>query len=67
MNPSNKDGTSLLYRPASHFIIELGTKRNAVQLGFVPYYSGFGFQLFSSYWHAFRDASELSASIIPVR
>ena len=22
--------------PASHFIIELGTKRNAVQLGFVP-------------------------------
>src|SRR6266699_4635965 len=23
--------------------------------------------VFSSYWHAFRDASELSASIIPVR
>jgi hypothetical protein len=27
--------------PASHFTIELGTKRNAVQLSFVPSWSGF--------------------------
>src|SRR5580658_5348565 len=27
--------------PASHFTIELGTKRNAVQLSFVPWWSGF--------------------------
>ncbi len=29
--------------PASYFIIELGTKRNAVQWSFVPYWSGFRF------------------------
>jgi hypothetical protein len=27
--------------PVSHFTIELGTKRNAVQLSFVPWWSGF--------------------------
>src|SRR4029077_7958511 len=27
--------------PASHFTIELGTKRNAVQLSYVPWWSGF--------------------------
>jgi hypothetical protein len=32
---------------ASHFTIELGTKRNAVQLSFVPWWNGFRF--FSSW------------------
>ena len=39
-------------------------KRSSVELRFL---SGFGFQVFSSYGHAFGNASELSASIIPVR
>src|SRR5260370_31346229 len=46
-----------------HFILELGTKCNAVQLSFRSLVDS----VFSSYWHAFGNASELSASIIPVR
>ena len=46
-----------------HFILELGTKRKAVQLSFRCLVDS----VFSSYWHAFGNASELSASIIPVR
>src|SRR5260370_3653731 len=45
-----------------HFILELGTKRNPVQLSFHSLVDS----VFSSYWHAFGNASELSASIIPV-
>jgi hypothetical protein len=42
-------------------------ERSATQFSWAWFLSGFGFQLFSSYWHAFGNASELSASIIPVR
>ena len=37
------------------------------KFSWASFLSGFGFQLFSSYWHAFGNVSELSASIIPVR
>ena len=42
-------------------------ERSATQFSWASFLSGFGFQLFSSYGHAFRNASELSASIIPAR
>jgi hypothetical protein len=54
--------------PASHFTIEPGTKRNAVQLSFVPSWSGFRslFFLGPSSWACTLRLTALAFSIIIV-
>ncbi len=59
-----EQGAFILTLDSSPRHLQSSWERSATQFSWASFLSGFGF---SSYWHAFRNASELSASIIPVR
>ena len=64
---AREQGAFILTLDSSPRHLQSSWERSATQFSWASFFSGFGFQLFSSYWHVFRNASELSASIIPVR
>src|SRR6266702_2202611 len=57
-------GAFILTLDSSPRHLQSSWERSATQFSWASFLSRFGF---SSYWHAFRNASELSAAIIPVR
>ena len=62
-----EQGAFILTLDSSPRHLQSSWERSATQFSWASFLSGFGFQVFSSYGHAFGNASELSASIIPVR
>src|SRR6266568_7035429 len=59
-----EQGAFILTLDSSPRHLQSSWERSATQFSWASFLSRFGF---SSYWHAFRNASELSAAIIPVR